>query len=194
MIIKKRSSSHEFVQHGRVYGKNRALRMPGCDDELFLVGVCWVQADELRVFAHYPEVLVVDSKANTNKFKKAFFLVLELRATGKKKWYFVQKVDTEPNRSFVCMADSLLTRAIPLLVPQAIRDKVEMVMSDADATMGAVITEACRKGGVFPNAFHAFCVYHFERNFFQEFGCNSRRLGNFRFKKVNHQSSQRWKY
>jgi hypothetical protein len=48
-----------------------------------------------------------------------------------------------------------------------------MVMSDADATMGAVITECCRDGGIFPNA----SVCSILKGIFQEFGCNSRRLG-----------------
>jgi hypothetical protein len=71
----------------------------------------------------------------------------------------------------------LLTRAIPLVVPTRVCHGIEMIMSDADATMGAVITDCCRSSSVFPNAIYCFCVYHFERNCFQEFGVGARRFG-----------------
>jgi len=67
--------------------------------------------------------------------------------------------------------------SVPLLVPSSIRKKVEVIMSDADAAMGAVIDGCCGDGQKFPKAIHCFCVYHFERNFFQEFGVGSKHYG-----------------
>ena len=68
-----RPGDTEVLRNGRIYDTSRFIHVPGTEDEYFLVGVAWLHEEELRVFAAYPEMLVVDSKANTNKYKKAFF-------------------------------------------------------------------------------------------------------------------------
>lgn len=165
--------SNEVLEHGRIYDKNRIVCMPDCRDKLFLVGVCWVDHRELRVFQHYPEILVVDSKANTNKYKKAFFSGVGIDGLWKNCTLFRSWIPNQTEASYAW----LITRAIPLLIHSNILKKIEVIMSDADATMGAVITGCCGHGKIFPKAMHCFCVYHFERNFFQEFGVGSRHLG-----------------
>jgi hypothetical protein len=163
----------DVVEHGRVYDKNRIVSMPRCSDKLFFVGTCWVNHDELRVFQHYPEILVVDSKANTNKYKKAFFSGVGVDGFWKNCTLFRSWIPNQTEAAYAW----LITRAVPLLVPSSIRKKVEVIMSDADAAMGAVIDGCCGDGQKFPKAIHCFCVYHFERNFFQEFGVGSKHYG-----------------
>ena len=68
-----RPGDTEVLRHGRIYDASRFIKVPNSSDDYFLVGVTWIHEEELRVFAAYPELLVVDSKANTNKYKKAFF-------------------------------------------------------------------------------------------------------------------------
>ena len=130
----------ERAIHGRVYDTHRIVSIPGCTDELFLVGVCWVHRDELRCFSHYPEVLVVDSKANTNKFKKAFFSGVGVDGSWKNITLFRSWIPNQTEASYAW----LMTTALPLLVSADIRCGIEMIMSDADATMGSVITECCK--------------------------------------------------
>jgi hypothetical protein len=166
-------SVNDVVEHGRIYDKNRMVVMPGCSDNLFLVGLCWVNCDELRVFQHYPEVLVVDSKANTNKYKKAFFSGVGIDGLWKNCTLFRSWIPNQTEAAYAW----LLTRALPLLIPVVVLQKIQVIMSDADATMGSVITGCCGSGKYFPHAIHCFCVYHFERNFFQEFGVGCKSFG-----------------
>jgi hypothetical protein len=81
--------------NGRLYDKTRFIKVPNAPDDYFLVGVAWVHEEELRVFGAYPEMLVVDAKANTNKYKKAFFR----RRCGRclQKFSFIQDVDPKSN-------------------------------------------------------------------------------------------------
>jgi hypothetical protein len=64
----------------------------------------------------------------------------------------------------------ILTRGIPLLIPEHVRASIQVLMSDADPSMGAVTRDCCRPTGSFPNADHELCVYHMERIVFAEFG------------------------
>ena len=90
-----RPSDTEVMKNGRIYDKSRFITVLNSSDEYFFVGVTWVHEEELRVFAAYPEMLVVDAKANTNKYKKAFFSGVGISHTNDSKSKLMTRFATE---------------------------------------------------------------------------------------------------
>jgi hypothetical protein len=136
----------------------------------FLVAICWASKDESRVCAAYPEVLVVDSKANTNKLKHAFFCAVGVDGNNNNAILFRSWLPNNTEDSY----SWLMNIAIKLIFKPSFLARIRFVMSDICHTMGPVLEDACQTGESFPNAVSIICVYHIERNFFQEFGIASR--------------------
>jgi hypothetical protein len=168
-----RPGDTEVVRNGRIYDKSRFIQVPGTEDEYFLVGVAWLHEEELRVFAAYPEMLVVDSKANTNKYKKAFFAGVGVDGAYKNSILFRTWIPNQTRDSYTW----LVSTALKYLVPQNILDQIEIIMSDDCQTFGPLLRSMCVQGGIFPNAMSLSCVYHIERNFFEAFGRGGGKLG-----------------
>lgn len=168
-----RPSDSEVTRNGRLYDKSRFIRVPNAPDEYFLVGVAWVHEEELRVFAAYPEMLVVDAKANTNKYKKAFFAGVGVDGGFKNSVLFRTWIPNQTRDAYTW----LLSTALPSLVPQDVLNLIEVIMSDDCQTFGPLLRSQCVTGCIFPNAMSLSCVYHLERNFFEEFGIGGKKLG-----------------
>ena len=168
-----RPGDTEVLRHGRIYDASRFIKIPNSCDEYFLVGVTWVHEEELRVFAAYPELLVVDSKANTNKYKKAFFSGVGVDGGYKNSVLFRTWIPNQTRDAYTW----LVSTAIPLLVPADVLNLIQAIMSDDCQTFGPLLRSQCVAGGVFPNAMSLSCVYHLERNFFEEFGTGGKKLG-----------------
>ena len=168
-----RPGDTEVVRHGRLYDTSRFIQVPGSADEHFLVGVAWVHEEELRIFAAYPELLVVDAKANTNKYKKAFFAGVGVDGAYKNSVLFRTWIPNQTRDSYTW----LVSTALPMLVPQNILTNIEVIMSDDCQTFGPLLRSQCVRGGVFPNAMSLSCVYHIERNFFEAFGSGGKKMG-----------------
>jgi hypothetical protein len=66
--------------NGRIYDKEKFVTILG--QKVFFISVVWVSAREVRTFAAYPEVLVMDDKKKTNKHHHSFFLVSVLMPYG----------------------------------------------------------------------------------------------------------------
>ncbi len=168
-----RPGDSEVERHGRLYDKSRFIKLPGCEHEHFLVAVAWIHEEELRIFAAYPELLVVDAKANTNKYKKAFFAGVGVDGAYKNSVLFRTWIPNQTRDSYTW----LVSTALPTLVPQWILDNIQIIMSDDCQTFGPLLRSQCVPEGTFPNAISLSCVYHIERNFFEAFGIGGRKLG-----------------
>jgi hypothetical protein len=122
------------------------------------------------VCAAYPEVLVVDSKANTNKHKLAFFCGVGVDGNNNNSILFRAWLPNNTEDSYAW----LFNTALKHLFTKKFLDRVKFVMSDNCNTMGPVIEDACSHGQTLQNASPYICVYHIERNFHADFGISSR--------------------
>jgi hypothetical protein len=165
-----RSGAEQEMHHGRQYDTSRFVKLGQSNAKYFLVAICWASKDETRVCAAYPEVLVVDSKANTNKLKHAFFCAVGIDGNHNNAVLFRAWLPNNTEDAYAWM----LNTAIKILFKPEFLARVKFVMSDNCHTMGPVLEDACQQGETFPNAAAFICVYHLERNFFQEFGVSSR--------------------
>jgi hypothetical protein len=164
-----RSGAEQVIHHSRVYDTSRFVTLGDSSNKYFLVAICWASKDESRVCAAYPEVLVVDSKANTNKLRHAFFCAVGVDGNNNNAILFRSWLPNNTEDSY----SWLMNTAIKLIFKPSFLARVRFVMSDNCHTMGPVLEDACQTGESFPNAVSFICVYHIERNFFQEFGIAS---------------------
>ena len=160
----------EVTIHGRQYDKKRIVEIQG--QRMFFIAVAWVEKPELKIFGAYPEVLVIDSKANTNALKHAFFAGVGIDGAWRNAVMFRSWIPNDTADTYYW----LLNIAMPSLVPPSVLRSIRMVMSDDCATMGPIIQDICGPGNLLPNAVVRICVYHLERNFFQDFGVGARRF------------------
>jgi hypothetical protein len=171
--LKPKDSSHHSAQeliNGRQYDCSRFVQLGSTAAKRFLIGIAWAGKDECRVCAAYPEVLVVDSKANTNKFKHAFFCGVGIDGNNNNCVLFRAWIPNNTQDSYVW----LFNTALKLLFKPDFLQRIRVVMSDNCHTMGPVLEDACSTGEVLPNASSFICVYHIERNFHADFGVSSR--------------------
>jgi hypothetical protein len=172
-VLKPKDSSHQSAQeliNGRQYDCSRFVQIGSTNAKRFLIGIAWAGKDECRVCAAYPEVLVVDSKANTNKFKHAFFCGVGIDGNNNNSVLFRAWIPNNTQDSYVW----LFNTALRMLFKPDFLKRIQVVMSDNCHTMGPVLEDACSAGEVLPNASAFICVYHIERNFHADFGVSSR--------------------
>jgi hypothetical protein len=153
----------EYI-NGRVYDKDRLVIING--QIMFCISVVWIHQRELRNFAAYPEVLVMDDKKKTNKHGHSFFAGVGVDSLWRNNTLFRSWT---PNNTHDAL-NWLVTVALVHLLSPRLRSRIKCVFTDHCGTMTPILAKVCGDKYVFPNARHFLCVYHIVRNFFQEFG------------------------
>jgi len=132
----------------------------------FFVSVVWLHARELRNFAAYPEVLVMDDKKKTNKHHHSFFAAIGVDALWRNNTLFRA---WSPNNTHDAL-NWQMKIAFVHLVPATVRSRIRCVFTDHCGVMTPILSKVCGDKDVLPHAKHYLCIYHVVRNFFQEFG------------------------
>ena len=154
----------EMVINGRIYDSARILKING--QQVFFVSVVWVQERELRNFSAFPEVLVMDDKKKTNKYRHSFFACIGVDSLWRNNTLFRA---WSPNNTHDAL-NWLMTIAFVKLVPPVLRQRVRCVFTDHCGVMTPILAKVCGDPDVLPCAKHFLCIYHVVRNFFQDFG------------------------
>jgi hypothetical protein len=150
--------------HGRMYDTSRIVEMNG--ERKFFIGVIWTQSDELRMFEAFPEVLVMDAKAKTNKYKHAYFAGVGVDSFWLNNTLFRAWVPNQTDETYTWMT----TVGLPAIVPAKILKKVRSIFTDDDGVVntGIEFLQQCEE--IFEYAKAYLCGYHIVRNFHAEFG------------------------
>jgi hypothetical protein len=150
--------------HGRLYDKSRIVEIDG--ERKFFIGVIWTQLDELRMFEAFPEVLIMDAKAKTNKHKHAYFAGVGVDSFWFNNTLFRSWVPNQTDTTYTWMTNVGLTAIVPPCVLKQIRS----LFTDDDTVVnnGIELLQQCEQ--IFENANAYLCGYHIVRNFHAEFG------------------------
>ena len=128
---KKPMDTEEF--HGRFYDKSRIWEMNG--QRKFFIGVIWTQIDELRMFEAFPEVLIMDAKAKTNKHKHAYFAGVGVDSFWLNNTLFRAWVPNQTDTTYTWMTKV----GLPAIVPKRILRLVRSLFTDDDTVVNAGI-------------------------------------------------------
>ncbi len=154
--------------NGRMYDSSRIIEIDNC--KKFYIGVMYVQADELRMFEAFPEVLVMDSKAKTNDLRQAYFAGIGVDSFWLNNTLFRSWIPNQTDTSYMW----LTTIALPALVPIRILKQVQSIFTDDDKVVNSGLKLLLAKEECFSDAEAYICGYHIVRNFHQEFGLGSK--------------------
>lgn len=154
----------EETINGVVYDSSRFVTING--QRLFFISVVWINERELRNFAAYPEVLIMDDKKKTNQLQHPFFAAIGVDGLWRNNTLFRA---WSPNNTHDVL-NWMMTIAFPFLVPALLRARIKGVFTDHCGTMTPILSKVCGTTDVLPNAKHFLCIYHVLRNFYQEFG------------------------
>ncbi len=119
-----------------------------------LLACAWARDDERRLFELYPEVLSVDVTFGTNR---------EGRPLGTS-CSFDQNMKTfTPVRAFLPSECGWVFRwlfetAVPALIPESTRNRIQLVLTDGDAKMCNAFNLV--QPNFYPNAIHGLCMFH----------------------------------
>ena len=165
---KKRADLREEEMNGRMYDTSRIIEIDNC--KKFYLGVMYVQADELRMFEAFPEVLIMDSKAKTNDLRQAYFAGIGVDSFWLNNTLFRCWIPNQTDTAYMWMT----TIALPALVPVRILKQVQSIFTDDDKVVNSGIKLLLGKDECFSDAEAYICGYHIVRNFHQEFGMGSK--------------------
>ena len=132
----------------------------------FVHAVAWVDAADLAMFEHYPQVLIIDTMHKANISHN---LLNVISIDG-------QLLNNALLRAYIPCGTSAVYRwvlgtALPSMVPPQILQRVETLMSDSESALTKVIDSLTAPGDIMPNAKTMRCCWHmFDKNLADTFG------------------------
>jgi hypothetical protein len=124
------------------------------------------------MFQAFPEVLIMDAKAKTNKHKHAYFAGVGVDSFWKNSTLFRAWVPNQTDASYTWLTNV----GLQAVVPAATLKKIKSLFTDDDNVVNAGLEALLQVEEIFEAAKSYLCGYHIVRNFHSEFGVNCNRV------------------